>query len=296
MPRAKRTIFVSYSHEDARWLALLETALAPLTTDHRLDLWDDRRIQAGATWRREIDRALESSNAAVLLVTPAFFASDFIVKRELPVILRRRANHGLPVVWIPVSASNFELTPLKEVQAAIDPSRPLDAMRTATRNKALVEIVKSISIAAAVSGVGEVLRTTDVVTPAILSLTDGTRSSRRLGVAARQRDGRVELHDPSGTVVDVIDPPDLGRLSEPERRLIATYQASMRAAFERWQDLYPRRDSLDANEQRALRRARRQMCDDLGKIMDFLDSIQKYLPDHYRNVRFECGRAQTARR
>jgi hypothetical protein len=37
------------------------------------------------------------------------------------------------------------------------------------------------------------------------------------------------------------------------------------------------------------------MCDDLGKVMDFLDSIQKYLPDHYRNIRFECGRLQTAR-
>jgi hypothetical protein len=229
VPRSKRSIFVSYSHEDGRWLQLLETALAPLTSDHRLDLWTDRRIPIGADWRREIDGALAASNAAVLLVTPAFFASDFIVKKELPVIMRRRERQGLPVVWIPVSASNFDFTPLRGVQAASDPSRPLDSMRAATRNKVLVEIVKDISAAAAMSGVGEVLRTTDAVTPAIVSTPAAKRSTRNPSVTTRQRDGRVELHDRSGVVVDVIDAPDLGRLSEPERRLIATYQASMRA-------------------------------------------------------------------
>jgi hypothetical protein len=38
------------------------------------------------------------------------------------------------------------------------------------------------------------------------------------------------------------------------------------------------------------------MCDDLGKVLDFLDSIHRYPPDHYRIVRTECGKLQHARR
>jgi hypothetical protein len=292
----KRTIFICYSHADTRWIERLRTALAPLTGRHRLDLWDDGRIKPGADWRKEIQSALATSNAAVLLVTPSFLASEFIVRKELPVILRRHKREGLPVVWIPVSATSFEQTALERMQAAHDPSRPLDTLPVPRRNKAFVEIVKRISEAAATTALADVLRATDAVTPAILSEATGRDRRRKPGIVARQREGRVELHDRAGEVIDVIDPPDLGRLSEAERQLIATYQASMAAAYTRWQSLYPRRESLTRSEQASFRRARRQMCDDLGKVMDFLDGVGKYLPDHYRSVRFECGQLQRSRR
>jgi TIR domain-containing protein len=291
----KRTIFISYSHVDIKWLERLQTALAPLTKGHRLDPWDDQRIKPGADWRKEIDSALAASNAAVLLVTQAFFASEFIIKKELPVVLRRRKRDGLPVVWIPISATSFGLTALKGVQAAHDPSRPLDTMPVPRRNKAFVEIVERISAAAATLAVGDVLRTTDAVTPAIMSMATGSSTRQRPGIVTRQRDGRVELHSRDGVVIDVIDPPDLSRLSEAERQLIATYQASMAAAYSRWQVLYPRRDWLTTNERARFQRARRQMCDDLGKVIQFLDSVGKYLPDHYRSVRFECEQLQRSR-
>src|SRR5262245_29272223 len=114
---AKRTIFISYSHNDKVWLERLRTALAPLTRSHRLDAWDDQRIAPGADWRKELNGVLDSCNAAVLLVTQAFFDSDFILRKELPVILKRRARNGLPVVWIPVSDTSYKRTPLKNIQA-----------------------------------------------------------------------------------------------------------------------------------------------------------------------------------
>jgi hypothetical protein len=211
------------------------------------------------------------------------------------VVLRRRKRDGLPVVWIPISATSFGLTALKGVQAAHDPSRPLDTMPVPRRNKAFVDIVERISAAAATLAVGDVLRTTDAVTPAIMSMATGSSPRQRPGIVTQQRDGRVELHSRDGVVIDVIDPPDLSRLSEAERQLIATYQASMAAAYSRWQVLYPRRDSLTTNERARFQRARRQMCDDLGKVIQFLDSVGKYLPDHYRSVRFECEQLQRSR-
>ena len=115
--------------------------------------------------------------------------------------------------------------------------------------------------------------------------TGRRRASRRSSPQSGK--GRVELHR-DGHVIDVIDPPDLRRLPNADRLLINTYQASMAAAFARWQSLYPRRDTLTTAEQRSLRRARRQMCEDLGKVIDYLDQVGKHLPDHYRTVRYEC--------
>ena len=291
-----RAIFISYSHKDAKWLERVRIALAPLTNGHRLDLWDDQRIGPGADWRKEIDSALAASNAAVLLVTPAFLASEFIAKKELPAILGRHESDGLPVVWIPVSFTSFHLTALASLQAAYDPTHPLDTLPAPKRNKAFVEIVEKISSSAATTAIGDILQTTDAVTPAIMSMTKGGNAGKPLGIVTRQHQGRVELHNRAGDVIDVIDPPDLSRLSEAERQSITTYQASMAAAYKRWQSLYPRRDSLTKSQQTSFRRARRQMCDDLGNVIDFLATVDKYLPDQYRNVRFECGELQRSSR
>jgi hypothetical protein len=282
----KRTVFISYSHADKRWLEILRTALAPLTSAHRIDAWHDQRIPVGSDWRSEINTALDAANTAVLLVTPNFFASDFIMKKELPVLLKRREKEGLPLVSIAVSATSYHRTQLRDIQTANNPERPLDALRVADRNKALVAIVDVISSASATSGVGAVLKTTDAVTPAIISMSTGRRT-RKPAIVTQSRRGRVELHE-DGHVIDVIDPPDLRRLSNADRLLINTYQASMAAAFARWQSLYPRRDTLTTAEQRSLRRARLQMCEDLGKVIDYLDQVGKHLPDHYRTVRYEC--------
>ena len=77
-----------------------------------LDAWHDERIPVGSDWRREINTALDATNTAVLLVTPSFFASDFIMKKELPVLLKRREKEGLPLVSIAVSATSYNRTAL----------------------------------------------------------------------------------------------------------------------------------------------------------------------------------------
>jgi hypothetical protein len=295
MARKRKTIFISYSHVDHRWLKFLRTAMAPLTNTHRLDLWDDKRIAVGANWRREIESALTASNVAVLLVTQNFFDSKFIMTRELPILFGRRKQDGLLVVWIPVSSTNYKLTPLRDIQSAHDPSRPLDMLSTARRNKAFVDIVNTISSHAAVAATGDMLQITDEITPTILPVSGKHRASRRPGIVARRAEGGVEFRNRRGVTIDKIDPPRLGRLSEAQRDLIFAYHSSMANAYERWEKLYPRRASLTKGEQSSLRRARRQMCEDLGKLIVFYDRIKKYVPDHYRTVRNECEKLHRSR-
>lgn len=92
MPRTN--IFVSYSHDDRPWLARLSTHIAVLERRGLVDIWSDARIAVGTDWEQSIEAALSSAKVAVLLVSPAFLASEFIWQREMPRIIAHAA-HGM---------------------------------------------------------------------------------------------------------------------------------------------------------------------------------------------------------
>jgi internalin A len=85
MASMRKTVFLSYAHEDRKWADQLLRFLAPWIRDKRVDLWDDSRIKLGDNWRVEIQKAIEEAAVAVLLVTKDFLASDFITKQELSI-------------------------------------------------------------------------------------------------------------------------------------------------------------------------------------------------------------------
>lgn len=76
MSRTK--VFVSYSHNDRDWLRHFLLHIAVLQRRGLVDAWSDTRIAAGADWEKAIDEALLAAKVAVLLVSPAFLASEYI--------------------------------------------------------------------------------------------------------------------------------------------------------------------------------------------------------------------------
>jgi|GEM_PF-2653084 len=138
-------VFISYSHRDKRWLDMLETFLKPYTRKQVIDVWSDTRIKGGDIWREEIKRALERAKVAVLLVTSNFVASDFIQDEELPSVLEAAQNEGLRILWIAVSPSGYDETPIAKYQALNTPSKPLSALKGASRDNELVRICREIA-------------------------------------------------------------------------------------------------------------------------------------------------------
>jgi len=122
------------------------THLTPLIRSQEISIWHDGQIQPGAEWRREIENALKRSAVAVLLVSPAFLASQFIAENEFAPILANAKEAGVKVLWVAVSASLYDMTALRDYQAVNNPSRPLDSYIRSPYKLAseLVQIAKEI--------------------------------------------------------------------------------------------------------------------------------------------------------
>src|SRR5262249_19838494 len=97
-PIMSRTrVFVSYSTKDSDWLARLRVHLGFLERQKLIDVWWDTRIEVGADWEQEIEKALGSAQVAVLMISPAFLASDYVWQKEMPRILAH-AKEGMEIV------------------------------------------------------------------------------------------------------------------------------------------------------------------------------------------------------
>lgn len=94
-------IFISYSHQDTKWLDRLRVHLEPFVLREQLSVWVDTAVQPGEHWRERTTSALRDTDAAVLLVTANFLASAFIKDNEVPRLLARAESHGARIFWNP---------------------------------------------------------------------------------------------------------------------------------------------------------------------------------------------------
>ena len=79
--------FVSYAHHDEQQALKLLTPLRHLfdsSQDYNFEGWRDDTILPGERWHDEIQRAIAQCSFGLLLVSPAFLASGYIRKNELP--------------------------------------------------------------------------------------------------------------------------------------------------------------------------------------------------------------------
>lgn len=138
--------FVSYSHQDDEFFKDFMQHVTMLHANGYLALWSDKEIGAGDQWRKAIRDAINRAGLAVLLVTPGFIASEFIRFDELPLILLKRRDGRMEVLWIPVVDCDLAGTGLEDVQALCDAGCPLMGMRRSRRATVLKNIVKALRL------------------------------------------------------------------------------------------------------------------------------------------------------
>ncbi|MBC7773965.1 MAG: TIR domain-containing protein [Phycisphaerae bacterium] len=136
-------IFISYAHKNEAFKDEFREMVKPLEKNGKWKVWDDRYLLPGDDWNREILRHLEEAHVAVLLLTPSFFASDYIYDEEMRRVLERNRRGEMLLIGVLVSDCMFEETPLRDIQ--IVPKDALPVERNPNRSqvwKAVADKIK----------------------------------------------------------------------------------------------------------------------------------------------------------
>jgi tetratricopeptide (TPR) repeat protein len=120
------TVFISYSHLDEEWKDRVLRHLSILQQENRLDLWDDRRIEAGEEWYSKILEAINAASVAILLISTNFLSSQFILDEEVPRLLQRREKEGIRVIPLIITPCAWlQVGWMSQIQARPKDGRPL---------------------------------------------------------------------------------------------------------------------------------------------------------------------------
>ncbi len=194
-------IVISYAKEDANWLQELEKTLKPLQRQGHYLHWVDKGIETGALWLQEIENALNSARMAILLVSRHFLASDFIMKEELPLLMKRAEQGQLLVFWIPVSDASWEKEPFYKYQAAWPTENPLDKLSPSDLATALRKIREDFEKALDRVPVTDIPNTSGPFRVLLLA-TDGDLGATRQKLAKHLRDVQGMLVDENSAYAD----------------------------------------------------------------------------------------------
>jgi len=118
-------IFISYSHQDETLVRQLEKHLLPLTRMGYISLWRDRAIVPGQEWAGAILSAINSSDIILILVSPDYLASSYILEDEMAIALKRARSNEARVIPIILRPSAWDSTPLATLQALPRGGRPV---------------------------------------------------------------------------------------------------------------------------------------------------------------------------
>lgn len=137
--------FISYSHADDEDFKELQVHFAP--HKNRIEVWSDKNIKVGEKWKEQIEKALSETKVAIFLVSPNFFASDFIMSEELPTLLKASENEGVTVLSVilkPIPQASFKLSGLDIYQAMNAPEKPLSDMNETEKGQIYANIVDQV--------------------------------------------------------------------------------------------------------------------------------------------------------
>jgi len=117
--RAKIRFFVSYSHADDQYadpfMGSLQAMLKP-SKAYDFEMWRDTNILPGEDWRKQIEKSLLKCRLGLLLVSPEFLGSKFIIEEELPMFVGDGAKPVIPVMLRKVNLERHDLKGLNVSQ------------------------------------------------------------------------------------------------------------------------------------------------------------------------------------
>ncbi len=142
----KPLIFISYSKFDDEAKAFVARQLGVLRHIGNVEIWDDSAIGVGDDWFDKIDANLKCCSVAVLLISADFLGSEFCMKDEVPVLLKRREREGMMIAPILLRHCAWDIVPwLKAIQMQPRRDVPLLTLDQHGQERELTEVVRNVS-------------------------------------------------------------------------------------------------------------------------------------------------------
>src|SRR5262249_12784303 len=146
VPGSRGQVFISYSRNDIEYVQLIKEGLAPLRLKYDIEVRTDEDIPPGAMWENHLDGTIEKSTVGICLISDRFLASQFIMKKELPALLRSAQNGQLSLIPVRVGPVSQSIVPAELQRFQFIPSvRSLEELEPGQRKKALVPLFEQVT-------------------------------------------------------------------------------------------------------------------------------------------------------
>lgn len=134
-------VFVSHAEKDRKWLDRLRVSLRFFEAQG-LRTWDRTRIPPGHAWRDETDQALQSTRVAILLLSPDFLATDFIMREELPRLLAAAPQGLVQILPVLVRPCLYKFTEGLKSRKLFN-QEPLAALSSTDADQVLSDVAEA---------------------------------------------------------------------------------------------------------------------------------------------------------
>ncbi len=137
-------LFIAYSRKDANLLDELKKYLQPIVLKYDLTIWDDKEIDAGATWEHEIKKNLISADIFLFLITADSLASDYFHNQELTFAIERHKKGEVQIIPIIMRSCGWKHSIIADLQVLPTDGKPVRSSYWPFESEAYTDIVEGI--------------------------------------------------------------------------------------------------------------------------------------------------------
>jgi TIR domain len=155
------SLFISYSRKDSAWVTRLRTLMRPAERRGVISTWTDADIEPGKRWEPQLLGRLETTQAALLLVSNNLLESQYVRNVEMPALMKRMPDSRFHLFWVLLEPCDWRsLRDLEAVQAIGGVETAVNQSPTkADEQCRLIEIVQTLTRAISLQDVSELKRT-----------------------------------------------------------------------------------------------------------------------------------------
>ena len=135
-------VFISYSHKDEELKKSLRAHLRNLERSRKLSIWEDREIEAGAEWDKEISERIKAAQIILLLISADFQASPYCYEKEVAEAINRHDSGQAIVVPIHLRPCYYKGAKFSKLQALPKDAKPIT--KWDNRDEAFKNVVEGI--------------------------------------------------------------------------------------------------------------------------------------------------------